>query len=280
MTLSHAPRFPDCGCYAAIPANHYHALDRLSSHRLQLFQRSPAHYRHSVSCAAPVTTAQAFGEMFHLAVLEPDRFVEEVVVTDAGPRTKAYAALAEQHGAARVASAEEHGDLLAMREAVLRHPAAARLLGQSSHRELTIVFDREAVCTDTGECVTVGCKSRLDLFCPDGRCIVDVKTARDASARAFGRAAHDYGYPLQGAFYAQAAAAATGARAEAFEVVFVVVEKEPPYAVGVYAMDGFQLARSLGEVERLIEAFARCHRDDVWPAYSDGVELLNLPPWA
>ncbi len=280
MTLSNAGAFPTCGCYAGVASTAYHALDRLSSHRLQLFQRSPAHYRQGVSNPAPATPAQAFGELLHLAVLEPDRFAAEVVVTEAGTRTKAYAELVERHGAARVASSEAHADLLAMREALARHPAAARLLADAPHRELTVVFEQEAVCDDTGECVAVASKSRLDVFCADSNLIVDVKSARDASARAFGRAAHDYGYPLQGAFYARAAEAATGIPALQFEVVFVVVEKEPPYAVGVYAMDTLQRARALAEVERLVAAFARCQRDDCWPAYSESIEPLNLPPWA
>ncbi len=280
MTLSDLSLFPACGCYAALAARDYHALDRLSSHRLQLFKRSPAHYRHYDANPEPATPAQAFGEMLHLAVLEPDRYAREVVLTDAGTRTKAYAELVETHGAARVATREDAAHLGAMRQALARHPAAAALLHPQAPRELSIVFDREAVCTDSGECVAVACKSRLDVFDADHRRIVDVKSARDASPRAFGRAAHDYGYLLQGAFYACAAAAATGEAPHAFEVVFVAVEKAPPYAVGVYRVDGPALARALAEVETLVEAYARCRRDDCWPAYSPHVEPLALPPWA
>ncbi len=279
VTFSLSDHFPACGCYASIPPDRYHALGHLSSHRLGLFKRSPAHYYYHSANPSPATAAQAFGEMLHLAVLEPARFEAEVVTTDASSRTKAYAALVEEHGPARVASTTEHAALLNMRDALAAHPAA-RVLTDAPHRELTIVFEHETVCDDTGECRPVACKSRLDLFhWPDCR-IVDVKTARDASPRAFGRAAHDYGYALQGAFYAHAAAAATGQPPDAFEVVFVVVEKEPPYAVGVYAMDHFQLARAQAEVQHLIAQYAGCERDDHWPAYSADVEPLTLPPWA
>lgn len=280
MTFSDPQVFPARGCYAAIPSRDYHALDDLSSHRLRLFQRSPAHYRHHLSNPEPATTAQAFGEMLHLAVLEPDVFAREVVVTDASSRTNAYKALVETHGAARVASADEYAALHAMRDALYAHPAARTLLDGDAPRELTLLFAREVACGDTGECVPLDCKSRLDLFDLGSRRIVDVKSARDASPRAFGRAAHDFGYLLQGAFYAMAAAAVTGLPAEAFEVVFVVVEKDPPYAVGVYQASPFQLARAQAEIDVLAERFARCRRDDRWPAYSAQVEPLTLPPWA
>lgn len=272
--------FPGRGCYAAIPSRTYHALGDLSSHRLRLFQRSPAHYRHHLSNPEPTTTAQAFGEMLHLAVLEPDVFARDIVVTDVSSRTNAYKSLVETHGPARVASTDEHGALVAMREAVFAHPAAAALFGDAGHRELTLLFEREVACSDTGECVGVDCKSRLDLLDVDACRIVDLKSARDASPRAFGRAAHDYGYLLQGAFYAMAAAALSGLPAETFEVVFVVVEKEPPYAVGVYRASPLQLAKAQAEIDVLTERYARCRRDDCWPAYSEAVEALDLPPWA
>ena len=72
MTFSDPLSFPARGTYAAIPSDRYHALGDLSSHRLRLFGRSPAHYRYHTSNPTPATAAQAFGEMLHLAVLEPD----------------------------------------------------------------------------------------------------------------------------------------------------------------------------------------------------------------
>ena len=67
---------------------------------------------------------------------------------------------------------------------------------------------------------------------------------------------------------------------EVEDFVFVVVEKEPPYGVGIYrASDQFvQIGRD--QYREAMENFAVCQRDDHWPGYDTKIVDLELPRWA
>jgi hypothetical protein len=64
------------------------------------------------------------------------------------------------------------------------------------------------------------------------------------------------------------------------DFVFLTVEKAPPFAVGLYRLD----TEALEYGERLrrlaLRLVAQCLEADRWPAYSDQIEPISLPPWA
>ena len=122
----------------------------------------------------------------------------------------------------------------------------------------------------------------VDIKCrPDGwidsqGIIFDVKTTRDASPDGFPREIRNYGYDLQAAFYLRCMRAA-GHDAKAF--IFVAVEKEPPYAVGLHVMTDRYLEHANMRVTRTLEKInAAIAADDYttgWPMIND----IDLPRW-
>lgn len=82
-------------------------------------------------------------------------------------------------------------------------------------------------------------RARFDFLPTDftlgapSRVAVDLKTARDASPNGFTRAIADHSYDVQRAWYLDALRWLTG---ETAEMVFVAVEKEPPYLVAVHQL--------------------------------------------
>ncbi|MEN9806177.1 MAG: hypothetical protein RL756_685 [Pseudomonadota bacterium] len=254
-----------------MPHAEYLAVPAMSASGIKRFIRSPAHFK--AGSAGIDASAAAVGTATHMAVLEPARFDAEVVVSPKfDKRSKAGKAEAEAWAAAhagRLVIDEETFDAVRrMADAVRAHPAASALL-QSGVPEVSMMW----ADADTG----VACKSRADWLRPDGL-IVDLKTARDASPGGFARAIGQYGYALQAAWYL--AGARVVLREEPAGFVFVAVEKDPPHAVGVYALDAASVDAAADRIAGALVRLLDCQRSGHWPAYSSLVETITAPAWA
>lgn len=108
--------------------------------------------------------------------------------------------------------------------------------------------------------------------------MVDMKTTLDASSDAFQRSIHTFGYHVQAAMYAHGFEVITGTPLRDF--LFLTVEKTPPFAVAVYRLDADALPAGWRLYRRARTTWARCMERDHWPAYSNHVEAISLPPWA
>jgi exodeoxyribonuclease VIII len=106
---------------------------------------------------------------------------------------------------------------------------------------------------------------------------VDLKTTEDASPRGFTRSISKYGYHRQEAFYRRGFSAA-GQGLDQF--LFIAVEKTPPFAVGIYAVDSQSVGFADMSIGRELERFSECLKRDEWPGYGDAIEILHLPEWA
>lgn len=170
--------------------------------------------------------------------------------------------------------AEDHDCVVAMAEALLRHPLASALFDPDHGTPEQSLFWQDAA---TG----VTLRARLDwLPHPrDGRLIVpDYKTCANASPATLSKAVHNYRYHGQGAWYVDGIKALGLADDPAFLLVFQ--EKTPPYLVTVAELDTIALAAGRYENRKAIDLYAECVATDTWPGYSDDIELICLPPWA
>ena len=114
---------------------------------------------------------------------------------------------------------------------------------------------------------------------PSGRIILgDYKTCQAADAASITRAAWNYRYHWQHAWYCDGAAA-LGLGDPAF--VFVFQEKEPPYLVHCVELDADAVRIGRARNEEAIERFRDCTAADVWPGYgtTDEFTLIGPPPW-
>jgi exodeoxyribonuclease VIII len=159
--------------------------------------------------------------------------------------------------------------VMAMGRAVHGHPAAAYLLSLPGKAETTHMWTDEA----TG----LQCKCRPDWLVDDGSLIVDLKTTEDASPAGFRKSIANFRYHVQASWYLDGLEHATGRRPEQF--IFICVEKKPPHAVAVYAADVEMVAAGQVTATRDMLLLAECRDADYWPAYSDQIETISLPPW-
>lgn len=263
------------GMTAGLPASLYHLpqLGVASKSALDQLDKSPAHYRAWLAGECEQhSKALEFGSALHCRIMEPDRFASGYAVRpDFGDgRTKAAKeakALWESSTVGKTAVSPDDSETIAhMAARIEAHPVAGRLF-RGGMAESTIAW----MDPDSG----VDCKGRVDYY--RGGVAIDLKTTTDASPSEFAKSIAGYRYHVQAALYLQGLQAC-GEKPKGF--IFVAVEKEPPYAVGVYELHPEDIGKGYLAVARGLSTMAQCLRTDHWPAYSDHIELLRLPAWA
>lgn len=288
---------PTPGVYPGTAMRAYHAWEAASNSRLTRLMRSPAHMKAYIEGPPAETEALRLGRAIHTAVLEPDHFGERYVTADqcmaitkekkrctnggvwmhrdlgwvCGVHAKGHDDGVVTAPAVEVLSADDQTLCLKIRDAVYRKDSARGLLTGAGEVELSMLWKDHA--TD------VPCKARWDRHSPEiaGGSIVDLKTTKDASPRAFEKSIFDLGYHRQAGMYLM------GARARklpARHYTFVAVEKEPPFAVAVYRLSDGVVDAVRPQVETLLRRYAGCMESGRFPDYPDEVRDIFVPDWA
>ena len=275
---------PEPGVYPDVPMADYQKWDAASNSRLRPTLRSGAHLLAYLEADDVDTAAFAYGRASHMALFEPDlfagAFVPEPDVNSpelkdyANPRAaKAYKealALLEASGKT-VLKAGELDDVFRARDAVLKHPKAAKIINATGRAELSVVWVDEATGTL--------CKGRFDWHTPTyaGGAIVDLKTTDDASPGAFERAIFRWGYHRQGAFYLRAARAL---KIPAVHFTIIAVEKKAPYGVILYRLKDEAIRLGDAQLDFALHRYAECKRTGEYPGYTTDVIDIGVPKWA
>ncbi|HHE3631934.1 TPA: PD-(D/E)XK nuclease-like domain-containing protein [Pasteurella multocida] len=244
----------------------YHAHSAISKSGLDLIEKSPAHFFYA---EREKTKAMIIGSAFHDLVLLPDVFNQSYIIKPdklnlATKEGKEWKAQAEDK---EILTQDEFEQINAMRESVLAHYSASKLLSQGKPE--TSIFWKDEI--------GVECRCRPDFIHSTG-VIVDLKTTNDASPKGFAKSVAEYRYHVQDAYYSNGYKHAFGELPRGF--VFIAVEKKPPYAVGVYTLD--DMAKLEGEMrfKENLETYKQALEQGVWNAFSKNIETLSLPNWA
>lgn len=287
----------------------YHRGPGVSSTNLKHALISPAHYRVHKEHPKPSTPAMLVGTWLHELVLEPDTFEDRFVIqpllaplpptekmlakekpTPAERERIAFWAEFEGQHAGKTVIPNEPGsdpfwspgawDLIHyMRDAIMTHPFAPLFLDKFNPEVSIYWMEKVAVRTETGEQVdeiNELCKARFDIHDVMHNILADLKTARDATYSGFIRAIHDFGYHVSREHYME------GARQlgiEAKEFIFITIEKEPPYPIGLYRLD--ERSKHIGRMlrKKALETIAAAHHFNEWPAYPPHDRELVTPSW-
>lgn len=176
----------------------------------------------------------------------------------------------------KILSPETYDQIVAMRNAVMNHPAAFAIL----HHVKDIIGD--------------------------------LKTTEDASPEGFAKSIANWRYDVQHAYYIDGTRLAleqgkcnppqegtaelsvywtdpvTGVlcrcrpdfwRGYPKHFAFIAVEKKPPYAVGVYVLDSEGVDIGRAQYQHDLRIYAECVRTGEWPGYGDKIQTISLPAW-
>ena len=243
----------------------YFALEALSASGAKLLKKSPMHYFADRLKSRTPTPAMVFGTVVHRLALEPER--EAFVVKRLNWASKDGKVEREKLEATGLPIlSETDGDrALAIRDALWSDSRVAELL-EGAENEQAMLWEQHGV----------RCKAKADAI--QGGVIVDLKTTIDASPAGFARAVANFSYHMQAAHYSDGVRLARGVTAPDF--VFIAVETQPPYAIGIYRLDAASIAAGAREMKRAADLYRDCMAKQEWPGYSRDVVTLALPNWA
>ena len=258
--------------HIGMPATDYHAIEALSASGAKLLLRSPAHYLAARNSPREPSSAMRLGTIVHGLILEPDTFRDQfAVMPKFDKRTKVGKQAAEEFEADNagkiVIDEYTHETATAIATSVLKHPVVAQHM-RGGNAEVSMLWDQYGV----------PCKARYDYM--TGSAVLDVKTCSDASPEGFAKQIAKFQYHVQAAHYSAGFREVVGWDLDRF--VFIAVETEAPYAVGVYTLDPRSLQSGRLLMERAAEAYKRAleHATDMPAIYSPDVVEISVPNWA
>jgi hypothetical protein len=251
-----------------LPFAEYQKIASVNWSSLKELRKSPLHYKWALEHPLKDTDTFAVGRATHLAVLEPERYEDEVVIWDGGARRGGdWTAFKAANAERTILKPEDDEACRAMAAAVRAHPAAGPLLVEGES-EVTIRWTDPA----TG----LKCKGRIDRVAPS--LILDLKTAVEIEKRQFASQVAKLGYHCQLALYQRGFAEEH--QGELRETAMIVVEKKPPHDVVVFRPDVDTMMAGAEEIDRLLALLVDCRAADRWPGrYPEPVDL-QLPAWA
>lgn len=263
-----APTVP--GLYTGISEELYHGdPNSLSSTgmRTLLEDGGPARFK-----AAVPTFSDEFdeGTAAHALLLGEGPEVVEVKTDTWTPKAKAEREAARAKG--QVA--------LKTKQFQMVHDMAAEALGQPEVAELLSMpgqVEMSAYAMDPTHWEML--RARTDFLVLEGKraLVVDYKTTKTTSRRAFEKSAVDYGYHIQDAAYRRVLRE-LGYEVEQF--IFLAQEKTPPYLVSLHEWDTAALAEADRRVSEAVAIYAECRKTGYWPGHGGHINQMSLPAWA
>lgn len=252
-----------------IPSTEYHSWDALSASGAKQLLRSPAHYLAAQEQHREPTLAMKFGTLVHAMVLEPETVdTDFVAMPKIDRRTSAGKQQAELFAATNagktVVDFDDFQRAQRVAEAVRTHHLYKELLEGASVEQ-----------SFTWEQYGVPCKARMDAI--QGSLIVDLKTTQDASPDGFAKTMAGLKYYVQAAHYLDGYMHTTDFEAKDF--IFIAVETEAPYAIGVYNLDMVALEAGRHKMALAAEAYKATKSATAWKGYSPLIQTLSVPGW-
>lgn len=159
----------------------------LSSSSLKLLLDSPKKYAYVSEYGSPESQALRDGSLVHLAVLEPDKFQEQIFVDVASKNTKTYKEAVAKHGQVFTRVEKQNAEKVA--DAIFRNEQALQLITNCE-------FEVPAI----GDIYGFPFRGKADVLSSKG--IVDLKTT-SGGIKNFYHSAKKYLYSVQCYIYCQ-----------------------------------------------------------------------------
>lgn len=257
----------------------YSAAEGVRRSDLWKISDSPEKYKYFLENPLGQTPAMAFGSAIHKLILEPDTFFRDFAVAPViNRRTNegkaAWEKFVSDNAGKTIISSEDYDAIRAMEAKLKTVPLAHSLLYDGGKSEVPVFWTDP----ETGE----KCKAKLDHISigPDGRYrIVDYKSARFADTHRFNSEIFRLGYHVQSGMYSEGTQISYGLDYRPV-FMFVVQEKDPPYAVNVIEVTDEVMNAGNAQFHLLLGKLHDCKTLDVYPGYVGDVPNDSyVPGW-
>lgn len=237
--------------------------------RIRLLEKSPAHYKYGYG---EDSSGFALGTAVHSAILEPEKFAADFVIYPGkvrrGKEWEAFE-LEQTRAGKSILSAKEQREAIGIRDAVHGNATARKYL-TGGVAEFSMFWELGTVP------YTFQCRGRGDYLSP--LAIVDLKSTKDASPKAFANSCARYGYFGQAAWYSDGYERITGKR---LPYKIIAVESSSPYVVQVYNVPEADLAKGREQYQTLLGKLDYCTKSGFWCGYSEQEEIdIEMPQWS
>jgi exodeoxyribonuclease VIII len=256
----------------SLPEAQYRAAEGISKSALDYIAppRTPAHFKAYIDGLLRIETTPAMrlGQMIHRSILEPETVSGAWVIKPAGmnfatKEGKEWKAAQTQP----IITQEEADQIVGMRDSVWSHPAVKRVLSNAKTECSLFASGEDGVLR----------KARVDALPESGNVIVDIKSCQSADADMMAKSVVSYRYDVQAAYYLDLCQLLG---IDKTEFLFVCVEKQPPFAVAVYALDQQAIEWGRKQYQRDLALVKNCMAEDHWPSFTTDITTLGLPAWA
>lgn len=261
----------------------YFAHAAISRSQIADFYRSRQQYyrQHVAGTAAPrkASAALEFGTWFHTAVLEPDRWADRLVIIPPDCLTKAGG---RNCNAFKDWRDDQHGDAYCLKASELEEIAG---MADAAKAELQPVLGRESLIVEqprlwthevNGHTFEFKSKADAQTELATKTVLLDLKSTRDSTARAFRRSIMSFDYWLQDAHYSAGVRALTGRYPD---FLFAACDKRPEtgYRCRVFSLDAEGRDRAAEVYEQVLEELAAAYQSGDWSDRDAGaVEELSI----
>jgi hypothetical protein len=228
---------------------------------LTTLDRSPKHLANYLKYGSGTSPALEFGRAFHLAILEPEVFEQEVVGFNGARRGGEWKEFKEEHKDKLIMNLTEATTLKRMRDTIMSN-SIARPLIEECQKEVAMIWKDK----DTG----IECKGKADGV--GDYFMLDLKTTREPNFESFKRSAYKYGYHRQSAYYLDGFN--NGMKKDMQEFWFICIEKSSPHNLGIYQCSDEFLQQGREEYKVLLERYKEKFQggiEDSLSSFSTGI---------
>jgi PDDEXK-like domain of unknown function (DUF3799) len=292
---------PETKLVPNLPFADYVKAHGVSQSRLRIFDYDlggcPALYKWSVEHpdqSLKDTKALSDGRRYHHFILEPDSFLRfyalrtkeieqelfEKAKVDPKCKARGFSPLlgtvkkwtADREAEGKLVITQDDSDVLhEMRQALMLNNEVFDELGACRSDQLELsAFAGFEFKRGTHEGKYMQLKARFDIV-PDGKSLIDLKTARTSHQQQFALQAYRLGYHIQAAFYTDCANA-NGLKKTRFG--FLSQDKFPPYLSCIHWVEGW-IGRGRQRYTDILRGLADAITRNEWSGYHSG-ELM--PP--
>ncbi len=269
----------------------YYQIDKMSNSAMSHFKRSPLHYNFYRNTRIEPTRPMIFGNAFHTAILEDEKFSERYVELPEGapkrptaqqwnakkPSPESQASMNwwlefNAHNQEKIILNSKETQLLKnMKDALFNHEQAMEYLNEIKEAEKELSWKDDI----TG----IEMKGKLDGFCDDFT--IDLKTCITAEPQGFMNTAFNSAYHRQAALYMDGRGLSKFKKGDFY---FIACEKVAPFGISIIKCGDDIIKHGRAVYSSILEDFQYWNemgRPNVgyeWKA-PVGYFTWNLPNW-